>query len=601
MLYRMVLPLVLLAGFASGLPAAETLAVFELKGSLTEKPAAEDFPFAMSEQESLQSLVSRMDKAAADDDVVAVVILDAGVRLGFAQRDELRQAMSRIQAAGKPIYAHAESMMTGSYALLSGADRLSVTPTGYLIITGIHAELPYVRGLLDRLGVTPDFLTCGDYKSAGETFTRNSASDEAREMYNWLYDGLYSGIVDQIASGRDVERAQAEAWIDGGLYSAEKAAEEELIDAVEHRNEFVAHIQSKHGKNIKLDKAYGKKKPKTIDLNNPFAVMQFYMDLLAGPQTPKSTKDAVGIVYVEGNILSGSPEPSLFGPGEGAYSDSIRKALDQAAEDKTIKAVVLRIDSPGGSAVASEAILQASQRLGEKKPLIVSMGNIAASGGYFVACGGRQIVADPTTITGSIGVVTGKFATTKMWNNVGIHFEEYGRGKRSSLMGTSAPFTDEEKRDVQKWMDEVYEAFKKHVVEARGEKLTKPIDEIAGGRIYTGRQALELGLVDKLGDLQMSIELAAKEAGMTSYEVRPVPRPKNFMELLAADLSGQKDETPRLQLSAETSRSSLWDAALPLLKGMDPHRLEVLRRVFQQVDMIQQERAILAMPVLDVR
>ena len=173
---------------------------------------------------------------------------------------------------------------------------------------------PTCAGLLDKLGVQPDFLTCGDYKSAGETFTRAGPSPEAEEMYNWLYDGLYDGLLQQLAEGRGVEKKQAQAWIDQGLYSAESAKKSGLIDAVEYRNEFIAHIKSEHGEDIEFDKKYGKKRPPTVDLNNPFDVMRLYMQLLTGPPKRRSTRDAVAIVYVEGAIYPGSPEPSMFGP-----------------------------------------------------------------------------------------------------------------------------------------------------------------------------------------------------------------------------------------------------------------------------------------------
>lgn len=595
--------LLLLTLTSAARAAADTVPVFELKGAVTEKPTAEDLPFATTETESLQSLVKRMDKAAGDEKVAAVVLLDAGIGIGRGQVEELRSAIDRLQKAGKKVYAHADWMETGTYSLLSGVDRLSVTPTGYLFVTGLYGEQPYIRGLLDLLGVKPDFLSCGAYKSAGELFMRTGPSPEAKEMYTWLYDGLYEGTLKLIADGRDVKVAQVRQWIDEGLYSAETAKKAGLIDAVEHRDEFVAHLKEEYGSKIKIDKKYGKKTQQTVDLNNPFAVMQLYMELLSGPRQTKSTKDAVAIVYVEGGIMPGSPPPSLFGASEGAYGDPIRKALDKAAEDNTVKAVVLRVDSPGGSAVASEVILQATQRLAKKKPFIVSMGNIAGSGGYYVSLGSKTVFADENTITGSIGVISGKIATTDMWKKIGVTFDPIARGKRAAMLGTSSIFTEDERTHMQAWMDEVYGAFKQHVVDVRGDKLKKPIDDLAGGRVYTGRQALELGLVDEIGDLHAAIERAAKEAKVTDYEVRIIPRPENFLELVLGDLTGGNDEDKnRLSLpAAPASQSSLWDAALPLLKGADPHRLRLLQQAFQQLDMIRAEGVILSMPVMDVR
>ena len=582
--------------------AGKTIPVFELKGALTEKPAAEDFPFGPMDVESFRHLIGRLDKAAADTKVPAVVILSEGLELGYGQREELRAAMQRLRAAGKKVYAHADWMMTGGYALISGADRLSVTPTGYLFVTGLYGEQPYLRGLLDRLGVQPDFVTCGEYKSAAEMFMRSSPSPKAAEMYKWLYDGLYDGTLQLIADGRKVDVAKARKWIDTGLYSAEHALQDGLIDAVEYRNEFVAHIESEFGPGVVFDKKYGKKQAATVDLNNPFAVMQFYMQLLAGPQTKKSTKDAVAVIYVEGNILPGSPERSPFSSSEGAYGDPIRKAIDSAAEDNTIKAVVLRVDSPGGSAVASEVILQACQRLSAKKPLIVSMGNVAASGGYYVTLASKTVFADANTITGSIGVLGGKLSTTDMWSKIGVTWNPIERGARAGMLGTSKIFSDDERQHFQTWMDEVYAVFKGHVTTIRGEKLKQPIDELAGGRVFTGRQALERGLVDELGTLKDAIDRAAKEAGLTTYEVRDVPPPENFLELLLGDASGQENEMKRrLSLAVPGAASaSLWDAVLPMLQGVDPQRVRILRGAFQQLELQRTEQVLLSAPMFNV-
>lgn len=594
----------LTAAAADAMAAGKTIPVFTLKGVLTEKPAADDFPFGPLGVESFRDLIGRIDKAADDPKVPAVVLFYEDAALGYAQLEELRHAFDRLKAKGKKVYSHSDWTMTGGFAVLAAADRLSMTPTGYLFITGIYGEQLYIRGLLDKLGVQPDFVTCGEYKSAAEMFMRTAPSPQAAEMYKWLYDGLYEGVVQVIAAGRKVDPAKAREWINTGLYSAETAQAAGLIDAVEHRSEFVAHIEKEYGDDVKFDRKYGKKQQPTIDLNNPFDVLNLYMQLLTGPQTQRpSTKDAVAIIYIEGNILPGSPEPSPFGATEGAYSDPIRKALDKALEDDTIKAVVLRVDSPGGSAVASEVMLQASQRVAARKPLIVSMGNIAGSGGYYVTLGSKHVFADANTITGSIGVLGGKLATTDMWAKIGVTFNPIERGDRAGMLGTSKIFTDAERAHFQHWMDEVYAAFKQHVVDIRGDKLKQPIDELAGGRVFTGKQALEFGLVDAIGTLEDAIKKAAAEAKIEKYEVRVIPRPENFLEVLMSDLTGQQDEdTQRLSLRIPTvPPASLWDAAAPLLQGFDPQRTRLVQQALQQLDLMQAEQLLLSAPVLDVR
>jgi len=584
------------------------VAVFRLEGAVTEPPRADDFGFAGDRMVSLKELVERMNKAAKDDNVKAVVILDDGATIGTAQREELRQAMSKIRKAGKDIYAHADSLHTGDYALLAGATRLSLVPTADLWLTGMHAEQPYLRGLLDKLGVEPEFLHCGAYKSASELFMRKGPSKEADEMMNWLFDGIYDAYVQMIATGRQVDKSKAKQWIDNGPYIADKAKSAKLIDAVEQLADFEKFVKTKCGDDIVFERKYGEKKPPELDFNNPFAIFKLFGDMMKDAKEKKSDKPTVGIVYVNGPIQLGHREISLFGGEEGAYSTDVRKALDEAARDKNVKAVVLRVDSPGGSAVASDIILAATKRVkATNKPFIVSMGNVAGSGGYYVACGSDTIYADRATITGSIGVVGGKFVTNPMWAKLGISFKSYNRGAHADLMGSDRAWTDEERNRVQVWMDEIYGVFKKHVTDIRGDRLKKPIDDLAGGRVYTGQQALELGLVDKIGTLQDAIQHVAKEASLTEYEVRPVPQPKNIFEQLMEASGGGKDSKKNLDAATGTFRGvstngpSLLDLAAPQLAGMDPVRVEAVKRALRQLQMLKKEGASLMMPEILVK
>jgi protease-4 len=606
------LALATLVGAAPRVQAAEKpktteaiVAVFALDRPITETPS-EDFLFTAVRPEALKDLIARMNKARDDDKVKAAVILLGNTSLGRGQAEEIRTAMKGIRDAGKEVCVHADSLTTGHYVLASGASRVSVVPTGYLFLTGLYGEAPYVRGLLDKIGVIPDYMTCGAYKSAAEIFMRTGPSPEAEQMQNWLFDGIFESDLAKIAEGRGKSPKQVRKWIDGGLYSAEEAAKLEIIDAAQQPHELVAELESKFGEDVKLDLKYGKKSSAEIDLSSPMGVLQLWAKLLGAPEGKAGAKDAVAIVYVDGAILPGKPDPSLFGTTSGAYSTPIRKALDKALEDDSVKAVVLRIDSPGGSAVASEIILSATKRVAAKKPLVVSMGDVAGSGGYYVACGAETIFADATTITGSIGVVGGKFATTAMWDMLGIQWKAYARGDNADLLSSASPFTDAQRKKLQSWMDEIYGVFKQHVVDARGRRLKKPIDEIAGGRVYTGRQGLELGLVDQIGGLDEAVRFAAGKANLkeNAYDVRVLPRPKNPMELLFGDLS-DGDDDGRISLSATipslAPSVSLWDRVLPLLEGLDPQRTEAIKAAILRMEMLQQDGAVLMMPEMVLR
>ncbi len=328
-------------------------------------------------------------------------------------------------------------------------------------------------------------------------------------------------------------------------------------------------------------------------------ILNFYAQLLGGNKA-KSHKTAVGIVYVEGPIVLGTAESSVLQPGaKAAASTTIRRALDKAAADDSIKAVVLRVNSPGGSATASQVILDATKRLKAKKPLVVSMGNVAGSGGYFVACGADTIFADDGTITGSIGVVGGKFATTEMWNKIGISWKEYNRGTNAALLSSGRPFTPEQHKLVQDWMDEIYGVFKNNVTTIRGDRLKKPIDEIAGGRVYTGKQALDLGLVDKIGGLDDAVKYAASQAKIEKYELRVVPEPKNFLEKLMEQSTGDDDDEIAIganPAAAQVANVSLMNAALPYLHDMDATKVDAVLRALTQLDILKREGVVLMTP-----
>jgi protease-4 len=577
-----------------------TVAVFRLDGPVTEAPSGEELLAGLEQKSSLKELTERLDKAATDANVKGVVFLLEGAGIGTAQREELRQSMAKLRKAGKEIFAHADSLSMGDYALLAGASRLSVVPTADLWVNGFYAEQPYIRGLLDLLGAQPDFLTCGEYKSAAELFMRKEPSPQADKMMNWLFDGIFDTYVGMIASGRGVDNAKAKEWIDKGPYSARTAKEAGLIDAIEHRQAFEAEIKKKLGDTVAFDKKYGEKNGPDLKLGGgPLEILKVFSDLMGGATKKKSTKPAVAIIYVEGGITLGSKKVSLFGGEEGAYSSDIRKALDEAARDDAVKAVVLRVDSPGGSAVASEIILDATRRVKAKKPFVVSMGNVAASGGYYVSCASDVIYADEATITASIGVVAGKLNTAPTFGKVGITFKPYQRGENAGILAGDHTFTNSERQRMQSWMDEIYGVFKGHVTASRGDRLKKPIDELAGGRVFTGKQALDLGLVDRIGTMQDAITHIAGQAKLTDYEVRVVPEPKNLIEQIMEATGGGKDDKSHLDVSSrgvKVSGPSLVELAAPHLKGMDPQRARVILRSLRQLETLQREGVNLMMP-----
>ncbi len=578
----------------NGTNNSSIVAVFRLQGQLAEAPVDEAFPMFNLPGTSLKELVSRLDKAAHDPRVKAVVILPDNASFGFAQVEELCGEMSKVRGLGKEIYVHADSLMQGQYVLACGATRISVVPTGDVLIPGLDGSSLHVRGLLDKIGAKPDFITEGAYKSAAELFMREEPSPQADEMMNWLMDSLYVSLKDSIATGRKAEAGKVQAWLDDGLFTAEQAKVSGMIDAVEQQQDFEAMLKNKYGKDIVFDKRYGRDHQLDVDFSSPFAFLKIWGELLGMSQKQEEAKPAIGIVYVNGPIMTGRSRPSFFGGESGAYSDEVRKALEKAAKDDSIKAVVLRVDSPGGSATASEIILSATRKLKAKKPFVVSMGDVAGSGGYYVACGADTIFADSATLTGSIGVLAGKLATTEMWKKVGITFKDYKRGKNAGIFSTQDVFTDSERARVRSLMDEVYGTFKNHVTEIRGSRLKKPIEDLAGGRVYTGKQALELGLVDRLGTMSDAVAFVAAQAKIKDYELRVVPRTKNFLEQIMEQASGDKDDEGHIAMTA--GGDSLLKLAGPYLQNLDPRRTAAVASVFQRLEILQQEGVVLTMP-----
>ena len=569
------------------------IAYFKLKGPIAETPVEMPPLFEKHPPLSMKSLLERFKQARLDNNVVAIVMDLQDAAPGMAQLEELHTAMRQFSAVDKPVFVHAESLRTGTYLAATGASHISMVPTGDVWLTGIYGEAPYLRGTLDKMGCTPDFEHFGDYKSASEIFMRTGPSPEAQEMNNWILDGIYDAILKHIADSRGMTKEKVSDLIDDGPYSAEEAFKAGLIDSIQHRQDFIADLEKRYGEGVEFVSDYGKKDDMSVP-EDPFAMFAFLMKLF-NPSPKVYTEPSVAIVYVEGAIMTGESEPSPFGGSSGAFSTSIRRALDKAADDDTVKAVVMRVDSPGGSALASEIILNASRRVAAKKPVIVSMGNVAGSGGYYVTCASETIFADPSTITASIGVLGGKIVTTGMWDKLGVDWHENQRGKMAGMLSSSEKFNDEERAKIRQYMGDVYEIFKGHVTKARGSKLTKPIDQIAGGRVFTGAQALELGLVDKLGGLEDSIKFAAERAGLGEYDIRVIPEPQSIFDLFM-----QKDTED--YASARASAASMFldvpmmRELLPVVAKFDPLRVRAIVRQLQLLGVLQSEGVMMAMP-----
>lgn len=590
-------------GAATATAAAPTssdqIVIFRLDGALPEAPPEFEL-FTMEPNKSLHEILERCRKAKKDESVKAVVLMFEEPEIGFAQLQELRQAVAELRAADKDVFAYFEQGGSGVYQLAAAATKVIMPPTGDLQLMGIHSESPYFKALLDKIHVEADIEHIGAYKSAGEPYTRTEPSKEAAEMTEWLLKDLFDQIVQNIADSRQLTPERVRELIDDGPYTAKRALEVKLIDETAYVEEFTRSLRKRFGEETKVVYNYGAKKGPELDLSNPFAIFKLFGEGLQ--QKKGGSKPSIGVVYVDGMILTGRTEEGLFGSSGTVGSTTLRRTLNKARDDDSIKAVVLRVDSPGGSALASDIIWHATKELADKKPLVVSMGDVAASGGYYVSVGAGTIFADPGTITGSIGVVGGKIVTKGLWDWAGINWHEHNFGKNAELMSTNRKWNERERAIIRKYMEDVYGEFKDRVTKGRGERIKKDLEELAGGRVYTGKQALGLGLVDRLGGLQDAIKFAAAAGNISDYEIRLLPERKNLIDMILKSLMGGESDEDAVAIKAGAPRfgwtlqSPAIREIIPALRTMDRTKADSILHALLRIELLAQEPALLVTP-----
>jgi len=584
-------------------PAERTaikIAVFHLSGPILETPSGIGFGFDLEPRRSLHQLLEQFRKAEADDRVKAVVLTFEEPLIGWAQMQELRSAIMRLRKGNKDVYCYLESAGSGVYQLATAASRICLAPAGELAVMGLHIECAYLKGLLDKIHLEADIEQIGAYKGAGEPLTRTEPSPEAREMMEWLARDLFDQMVDTIAEGRAIPPERVRALIDRGPFNAAEALEAELVDETLDAGAFLETLYEKHGQATKLVHNYGAKKGPGIDLSNPFAFFSLIGKAMA--KSKRSAKASVALVYVDGFITTGKTEPSLFGESENAGSTTLRRVLARARQDDSVKAVVLRVSSPGGSALASDIMWKAACKLADAKPLVVSVGNVAASGGYYVSAGASTIFADAGTITGSIGVIGGKLVTKGLWDWLGVSFHELSLGQNADLYTTNRRFDDRQRALVRKQMQHVYDLFVDRVVRGRGKRLAKDLKDVAGGRVFTGKQALALGLVDRLGGLENAIAFAAGQANVSDYQIRVMPEPSSFLDVFLKGLISGEDEEEGSGVGVRAT-GARWLLKLPAVRQLlavlakaDPARARAVRRSLLRLELLRRYGTLLVMP-----
>ena len=528
-----------------------------IRGPLAEVRST--FVFSPSVK-TLRSITKQIDKIRKDDEVAGVLLKIEGLGIGWAKLQELRDKIIQLRSDGIEVISYLESGGNAEYLLACAADQIVLMPAGMVGLTGLRAEVMFYRGLLDKLDINADMYTVGKYKSAIEPFMRDSMSEPQREALTAILDDLYTQQVDMIANGRgEIDVALAADLIDQGPFTAEEAYQAKLVDALQYYDQLVQSIEERAEEKIEVVSDYGKKSTEAPELTG-FAGFMRLFSMLASSKRPTSGigKPKIALIYATGPIMSDAPT-SPFTTAQVITPGVMAEALREAREDSDIQAVVMRVDSPGGSAVASDIIWREVLLTQREKPLVVSMSDVAGSGGYYIAMAAGTIVAEPGTITGSIGVLGGKLNLKGLYNKIGLTKEVITRGKNANLYSDYGDFTPTERERLQKLLETIYQDFVRKAAEGR-DKTEAEIHELAQGRIWTGKQAKEIGLIDELGGLDTALAIAKKQIALDptdEIDIITLPKPKTFFETLIEDMEMdiRISMTPPLPLATPIERT----------------------------------------------
>ena len=482
---------------------------------------ADPFASFFGQAQGLDEILHAIQVAKTDTDIKGISISNNFIMAGLAQTQAIRKALKDFKESGKFIYTYSDFYMQKDYYLASVADSIFLNPVGGMDFKGLSTEVLFYKDLQEKTGVKMEVIRHGKYKSAVEPFLANEMSDANRTQIKELLSSLWDTMVADISEGRNISEDNVNSIADTlGGRSPKFAKASGLIDDILFFDQYEDKLRTATSLDAKDEINYVSLKDYTKRSNK---------------KTIKKGNDKVAVVFAQGEILYGEGGPNIIGQG------IITKALIKARDDDKVKAIVLRVDSPGGSALTSDIIWREVELAKEKKPVVVSMGNVAASGGYYIAAGADMIFAEPTTITGSIGV----FGTIPNFNelaaDIGINAEQVGTNKNSVDYSFFEPMTDNFRNVVQEGVEQTYETFLERVAQGRNITVAQA-DSMAQGRVWSGLDAKKLGLIDELGNLDDAIAAAAELANIESYGVKKYPKYKTGFEKFMEDMSGVKSK-----------------------------------------------------------
>jgi protease-4 len=467
----------------------------------------------------LKELLQVIEKGKSDERIKGIYLDVNDMPSGLATLTELRNALLDFKASGKFIYAYGDIYFQKSYYLASAADKIFVNPEGFVELKGFSGNVMFIRGLLEKLDIEPQVIRHGKYKSAVEPLLLDEMSDQNREQTLAFIQSLWDDAADAMGEERGMTVEEINRIADDLLVQqTQNAHRHHVVDSLVYYDEFLSIMAA----DINVDHIKGKH---LISASN-------YKNVQVPGAERQRSKNRIAVVYAAGDIVQGDGGQDAIG------ADKVARTIRQVRLDENIKALVLRVNSPGGDGLASDIILREMNLTKKEKPVVVSMGNLAASGGYYIACGADKIFASPTTITGSIGVFGLIPNFQGFFNNkMGITFDGVKTNKNAEFIRVTAPMSEFQRQVVQDEIDRFYTTFVNHVSEGRGLSYAE-VDEIAQGRVWSGTDALKIQLVDALGGLENAIEAAAELAGLEDYRVEDYPKLKEPIQQIMEDLFG---------------------------------------------------------------
>lgn len=505
----------------------------KIKYDYAGKTNFKDFQWYEDDHNGLSDVIRAIEYAKTDDDIKGISILNNTSNLGIAQTKALRDALEDYKKSGKFVYSYADMYSQKDYYLNSVANTIYINPIGDFDFKGLSTEIMFFKDFQEKSGLKMEVIRHGKYKSAVEPFLENQMSEANKEQTMALLNSVWNSVVTEIAKSRNIPVARLNEIATGLLArTPQMALNEKLVDKVAYEDVYHADI----------------KKALKVDANDDYnkVSIEEYADKIATTTKDYSTKDKIAIIYAQGEIMAGEGDVTYIGEG------SMRRSLQEARKDKNVKAIVLRIDSPGGSALTSELIWREIELTKKVKPVVVSMGNLAASGGYYIACNANKIYAESNTITGSIGVFGMLPNFTQAFNKLGINTEQVKTHERANNYSPFVPLDDNTRAFAQESVEKIYSTFVNRV--AAGRKMTfAQVDAIGQGRVWSGQDALRIGLVDKIGGMDDALKEAAALAKIKEYRTQDFPEyEKDFDDVLAQfGLAQSKESMMKEELGEE--------------------------------------------------